>query len=381
MMLFPQCFFPQKACTNYSCIPLLPCFGGYMSSEILFFSGFILFITLVLALDLGLFHKHAHTVGFREAIGWSALWIALGVAFYFFLLWFGHLIHNPGTVEELQLIVAKYKHPVRIDPDNFESALAAYRSNLGLEYLTGYLIEKALSVDNIFVIYLIFITFNVSTRYYHKVLFWGIIGAIVMRFVFIFLSSALIQEFEWILYIFGLLLVYTGIHMFLTRNKPANIDKEHHPMVRFASRFLPVDPDDQSGRFFTRYKGKRAMTTLFIALLVIEFSDVVFAIDSVPAIFSVTKDPYIVFFSNIFAILGLRSLFFVISQVIHMFHYLKHGLSLLLVFIGAKMLVHDQLHEAGFTTTHSLLVVAGILTISMIASIIRNYRKKMRERE
>lgn len=157
-----------------------------MSSEIVFFIGFILFITLVLALDLGVFHKNAHTVGFREALGWSALWIALGLAFYFFLLWFGHLIHNPQSVEELQLIVDKFKHPIRIDTDNFEPALAAYRSNLGLEYLTGYLIEKALSVDNIFVIYLIFITFNVSTRYYHKVLFWGIIGAIVMRFVFIF---------------------------------------------------------------------------------------------------------------------------------------------------------------------------------------------------
>jgi len=347
-----------------------------ISSEFIFFGSFLVFIALILALDLGVFHKSAHTVGFREAVGWTIVWIGLGLSFYFFLLQFGHLVHDPKDPEALKHLITKFRHPIHPDYGNFDAALRTYRQNLGLEYLTGYLIEKALSVDNIFVIYLIFITFSVNTRYYHKVLFWGILGAIVMRFVFIFLSSALIQEFSWVLYLFGLLLIYTGIHMFMSRNKAEKIDKEKHPVVRFASRLLPLDASYEGGRFFVKKNGKRFMTTLFLTLLVIEFSDVVFAVDSVPAIFSVTKDPYIVFFSNIFAILGLRSLFFVISQIIHMFYYLKHGLSILLVFIGSKMMVHEWLDDLGFTTNHSLLIVAGIIALSILLSLARNHRLK-----
>jgi tellurite resistance protein TerC len=244
-----------------------------------------------------------------------------------------------------------------------------YKQNLALEFITGYVVEYALSVDNIFVMVLIFSAFGVNEKYYHRVLFWGIIGAVLMRFLFIFLGASLISEFNWIIYIFGAFLVYTGFMMFKGRNEEDEIDAENHRVVRFASKYLPITPDYVGKQFFVKQHGKTLITPLFVVLLVVEFTDLIFAVDSIPAIFAVTKDPYIVFFSNIFAILGLRSMFFLLVNIIHKFHYLKTGLSLLLVFIGLKMLAHHYLDDWGFTTLHSLLIILSILTLSVVASL------------
>ncbi|HAK30934.1 MAG TPA: hypothetical protein DCO90_17210, partial [Sphingobacterium sp.] len=207
-------------------------------------------------------------------------------------------------------------------------------------------------------------------RYYHKVLVWGILGAIIMRFLFIFLGATLIAKFGWILYVFGAFLVFTGVKMFINRNQDEEVDPQNHPVVKFASRYFKVTPKLDGGHFFHVENGVKYMTPLFLVLLVIEFTDLIFAVDSIPAIFSVTKDPYVVFFSNIFAILGLRSMFFLLVNIIHKFQYLKVGLAFLLVFIGLKMLLHHWLAEVGFTTTHSLIVIVGILALSIIASLL-----------
>jgi len=354
-----------------------------MPVETLFFTVFIVFIAAMLALDLGVFDRKSHEVKFKEATIWTLVWISLAAGFYFLILYKGEMIHGLKSIEDIQDIVLKYKHPVEIGSLSLPEALSAYRQNLALEFLTGYLIEYMLSVDNVFVIILIFISFGVQKMYYKRVLFWGILGAIVMRFIFIFLSSALIQKFDWILYIFGIFLVITGVKMFLDRNKEEKIETAKHPVVKFASKYLPLYPNYFRGHFWFRNKKdnkKLYFTPLFLVLLVIEFTDLVFAVDSVPAIFSVTQDPYIVFFSNIFAILGLRSLFFVVSHVISMLRFLKHGLSILLTFIGFKMLLHIQLKEIGFTTVHSLMIVVTILSISIIASLIwpDKNRKKLK---
>nr|MBC8343092.1 TerC/Alx family metal homeostasis membrane protein [Bacteroidota bacterium] len=238
-----------------------------------------------------------------------------------------------------------------------------------------------LSVDNIFVIIMILISFNVQEKYYKKILFWGILGAIIMRFLFIFLSAALIQKFGWVLYIFGGLLIFTGVRMFLTRNEEEKIDTADHPIVKFMSKYFRVYPHFVVHRFFISKNKKIQMTPLFLVLLVIEFTDVIFAVDSVPAIFSITKDPFIVFFSNIFAILGLRSLFFLVMNIMNIFHYLKLGLSILLVFIGVKMLAHHWLEHIGFTTAHSLYIVLGILSISILASVVFPVKKQEIEKK
>lgn len=312
-------------------------------NEVIFFSVFIVFIILILVIDLGVFNKRGHVISFREAMLWTVLWIGVAIGFYFLLVTHGDLIHGIESIEDIKEIAAKYQHPIKIDSLTLEEALHLYRKNLGLEYITGYLIEKALSIDNIFVIMMIFLAFGIEQRYYHRVLFWGILGAIVMRFIFIFLSSALIQQFAWILYLFGAILVFTGIRMFINRNKETKIDTEKHPIVRFASRYFKVEGKYKGHNFFIRKNGKKFVTPLFIVLLVIEFTDVIFAVDSIPAIFAVTKDPYIVFYSNIFAIIGLRALFFVLMNIINYFHYLKIGLSVLLTFIGVKMFIHHWL--------------------------------------
>jgi len=231
-------------------------------------------------------------------------------------------------------------------------------------------VEYALSVDNIFVMVLIFTAFAVDPKYYHKVLIWGILGAIVMRFLFIFVGSELIDRFHWVLYIFGAFLVYTGIMMFIQRNQEQEIDPENHGVVKFASKYFAVHPHFSGSKFFVRIDGRKLITPLFLVLMIIEVTDLVFAVDSIPAIFSVTKDPYIVFFSNIFAILGLRSMFFLLVNIIDKFRFLKIGLAVLLVFIGLKMLAGDHAARIGLTTGVSLLVILGILVISMVASLL-----------
>ena len=339
-------------------------------NEIIFFSVFIAFILLMLFIDLVVVGKKSHIVSFKESITWTIVWVSISLLFYMIIRTHGDLIHGIDTMEKLKHVIAIHDHSINIDGLDFESALTVYRNNLSLEYLTGYLIEYALSVDNVFVMILIFIAFGVQQKYYKRVLFWGIIGAIVMRFIFIFLSAALIQKFEWVLYLFGLLLIFTGVKMFLARNKEEKMDAEKHPIVKFAAKHFAVYPRYVKQHFVVKKKRKNYITHLLIVLLVIEFTDVIFAVDSVPAIFSITKDPYIVFFSNIFAIIGLRSLFFLLSNVMNKFRYLKIGLAALLTFIGLKMIFSDLLKEIGFTTAHSLYVVLLILLISVLASLV-----------
>ena len=341
-----------------------------MSNEVIFFSSFLLFIILVLAIDLGLFNKKDHKVSMKEAAIMSVIWVSFAIGFYFLLLTNGELLHDIKNFEILQEITAKNFHNISLIPNAFEASLSIYKQNLALEFLTGYVIEYALSVDNIFVMVLIFSAFGVDEKYYHRVLFWGIIGAVLMRFLFIFLGSTLINEFGWILYVFGAFLVYTGIGMFLSRDEEEKIDTENHKVVRFASKYFSVYPEYSGNKFFIKIDGKKMVTPLFIVLLTVEFTDLIFAVDSIPAIFAVTKDPYIVFFSNIFAILGLRSMFFLLVNVLHKFHYLKVGLAFLLVFIGIKMLAHHWLTLWGFTTVHSLFVILFILTTSIVASLV-----------
>lgn len=341
-----------------------------MPSELIFISGFIVFILIMMAIDLGLFGKSDKPVSMKQAGIMSAVWVSLALIFYGLLLRYGHLLHHIDSFSALQQVNVKNFHNLTLDPADLDGGLALYRQNLGLEFLTGYVVEYALSVDNIFVMVLIFTAFAVNTKYYHKVLLWGIIGAIVMRFLFIFIGATLISQFHWILYLFGAFLVYTGVMMFINRNKEDEIDPENHKIVKFASKYFAVHPKFEGAKFFIKIDGRKLITPLFLVLMIIEVTDLVFAVDSIPAIFSVTKDPYIVFFSNIFAILGLRSMFFLLVNIIEKFHYLKIGLSVLLTFIGLKMLAANYVDQIGLTTGNSLLIILGILAISIIASLV-----------
>ncbi len=338
-------------------------------NEILFFGVFIFLIAGMLLFDLGVFNKSSHVISYKEAIFWTFIWVGLSFAFFVLLKTHGDLIHGPTSTADVKELIIKYDHPLNVEGYTNVDAISAYRTNLSLEFLTGYLIEYSLSVDNVFVMILIFTAFGIEKRFYKRILFWGIAGAIIMRFVFIFLSSALIQRFEWILLVFGGLLVFTGVQMFRNRNKEERIDTAKHPVVKFTSKHFRVDANYIGQKFWIRKNGKWFMTPIFIVLLIIEFTDVIFAVDSVPAIFAITKDPFIVFFSNIFAIIGLRSLFFLVSNIMAKFHYLKEGLSVLLTFIGVKMLLHHWFESIGFTTSDSLLVVLGILLVSIAASV------------
>ena len=346
-------------------------------SELIFFSIFITVISGILLLDLGVFDKRNHVIPFKEALFWTLLWIGFSLGFYVLLLTHGEWIHlgEKGTLEQLGALIEKYDHAINIQGLDYESALTVYKKNLGLEFLTGYLIEKALSVDNIFVMIMVFFAFGVDAKYYRRVLFWGILAAIVLRFLFIFSAAAIIQQFTWVLYLFGGLLIFTGLKMFISRNEKDKIDAKHHPIVRFASKYLPVYPFFVRHHFFVHKDKKLYITPLFIVLMVIEFSDLIFAVDSIPAIFAVTKDPYVVFFSNVFAILGLRAMFFMLVNIIDIFRYLKTGLAVLLVFIGVKMLIQHWLKEVGFTTAHSLYVILFILGVSIVASLVIPDRK------
>jgi tellurite resistance protein TerC len=332
----------------------------------------------MLFLDLKVIGRKSHEVGLKEAIFWSVFWISLALLFYLLILYKGDWVHGIKNTGDIQERIVKYGHPINITGLSYQEALGVYRRNLGLEYITGWLIEKSLSVDNLFVMVMIFFAFGVKKIYYKRVLLWGILGAIIMRFIFIFGSSAIIQHFYWFLYFFGALLLFTGVKMFIERNKEdKGINVSKHPVVKFASKHFRVYPKYVNKHFFIRKKDhKLYMTPLFLVLLVIEFSDVIFAADSIPAIFSVSEDPYIIFFSNIFAILGLRSLFFLVLKIIDMFRYLKHGLSILLTFIGFKLIFNHWLKEAGFTTAHSLYIVLGILVISILFSIFIPKKEK-----
>lgn len=341
-----------------------------MSNELIFILGFVVFIFLMMAIDLGLFGKAEKAVSMKQAGLMSGVWVLLALGFYALILKYGDLLHHIDSFAALQKINTDHLHRLKLNPADFAGSLQLYRKNLALEFIMGYVIEYALSVDNIFVIVLIFTAFAVQPRYYHKVLLWGIIGAVVMRFLFIFVGATLITHFHWVMYIFGAFLVYTGVSMFINRNSEDEIDPENHKVVKFASKYFAVHPRFEGGKFFIKIDRKKLITPLFLVLLIIEVTDLVFAVDSIPAIFSVTKDPYIVFFSNIFAILGLRSMFFLLVNIIDKFHYLKTGLAVLLAFIGLKMLAGEYAEHLGLNTINSLLIILGILVISVVASLM-----------
>ena len=346
------------------------------TSETLFFTGFAVFVLCVMSLDLGVFSskkaRKSHVVSFKEAAFWSAVWVALSVVFYFFLQHYGYLVHGIFDTAKLQTVRDNYADHVDLTAGNFAGNLVIFQKNMSLEYITGYLVEYSLSADNIFVFILIFNSFGVRERYYKKVLVWGILGAIVLRFVFIFVGSALLQRFDWIIYIFGAFLVYTGVRLFFQNEEDEQIDTDKHPVVRFVSRYMNVYQRNVTDNFFIRRKTDRKLfiTPIFIVVLVVAVTDLIFAVDSIPAIFSITKDPYIVFFSNVFAIMGLRSMFFFLSSIMGQFRFLKTGLAVLLTFIGVKMLLEPQLEGWGFKPAYSLYVILAILGISILASYL-----------
>lgn len=299
-----------------------------MQVTIWFWVLFNLFILGMLALDLGVFHRKAHEVSLREAAIWSAIWVTLSLTF------------------NLGLYLLAGTEPA-------------------LSFLTGYLIEKALSVDNIFVMVLIFGYFGVAPKYQHRVLFWGILGALVMRGIFIVVGTVLIKQFHWVIYVFGALLVVTGTRMAFREEEP--FDPESNKLLRLARRIMPVSRQYHGKHFVVRENGRLLATPLLLVLIMVEFTDLVFAIDSIPAIFAVTTEPFIVYTSNVFAILGLRSLYFLLAGIVHKFRYLKYGLSFILVFVGVKMLLADiQKVPIGA----SLVVIALALTISILASLV-----------
>jgi tellurite resistance protein TerC len=304
--------------------------------------AFIACVLVFLALDLGLFHRKAHVIGFKEALLWTGIWFVLAMLFALGL-------RHVGTPKD------------------------------SLEFVTGYLIELSLSMDNVFVIALIFTYFRVPAEYQHRVLFWGILGALLMRGLMIVVGVALIDWLDWILYVFGAFIVYTGVKMFFVDN---DVDPEKNKIIRLARRFFPVAPHFDGQKFRTEWNGAMALTPLALVLLMVETTDLLFAFDSIPAIFAVTRNPFIVFTSNVFAILGLRSLYFVLAGAIEYFRYLKYGLAVVLVFIGVKMLIdpHDNDHpywfQADIPILLSLLIVAGIIGISILLSLIATWREK-----
>ena len=308
-----------------------------MEESIWLWAGFNLFVFVMLALDLGVFHRKAHAVSMKEALTWSIVWISLSLLFnlVIYLFW-----------------------DVMVPNSSYTNGQAA------LAFLTGYLIEKSLSVDNIFVFILIFSFFAVPDKYQHRVLFWGILGALVMRGILIAVGAALLEQFHWIIYVFGAFLIYTGIRM--ARHQDEELKPDQNPLVKFFRRFMPVTEDFEGDKFFVRRAGRLFATPLFLVLLVVESTDLVFAVDSIPAIFAVTRDPFIVYTSNVCAILGLRALYFLLANVMHQFQYLKLGLSVVLIFIGVKMVIVDLYH---IPVGASLAVVASVLTISILASL------------
>src|SRR5215510_1895113 len=299
-----------------------------MLHQVLLWGGFGTFVLIMLALDLGVFHRQARVVDVKEALRWSAMWIALALLFNLGVyLWYG--------------------------------------TDAALAFLTGYVLEESLIVDNLFVFLMILSYFSVPAIYQHKVLFWGILGALLMRGLMIAVGTALIQMFHWVLYLFGGFLVLTGVKMALQHQSA--IRPEQNPVVRLFTRFMPVTTAYHAEQFFVRLGGRWFATPLFIVLLMVEVTDIVFALDSIPAVLAVTTDPFIVYTSNVFAILGLRSLFFALSGLMGLFHYLRYGLAIVLAFIGAKMLLAEVWH---IPVHVALAVVAGVLLVSVLASLI-----------
>lgn len=317
-----------------------------------FYIGFILFVFILLAIDLGVFHRNAHEVTFRESLTWTCVWISLALLFnylfYQYTLWKlpqdARLMSVPG----------------------FDPNLAAEQS--ALEFLTGYIIEKSLSIDNIFVFVIIFNFFAIPLKYQHRVLFFGIIGALVFRIIFIAMGSVLIQ-YQFIIIIFGIFLIITGFKILFAPEK--KIDPEKNPLIKLFKKYFPVTHEFKGQQFFIRNNKILYATPLMVALLIIEFSDIIFAVDSVPAIFAVTKEPMIVFTSNIFAILGLRAMYFMLAGIVHKFRYLKYGLGIVLVFVGLKMSLLNELCGGKFPISWSLVIIVTVIGSSILISLLK----------
>jgi tellurite resistance protein TerC len=315
-----------------------------------FYLGFTVFVLLLLALDLGVFHRKAHAVSFREATAWSVIWITLALAFNF----------------------AFYKYaawkfardPRLLQVPGFNPDAAARQS--GLEFLTGYVVEKTLSLDNIFVFVVVFGFFQIPAIYQHRVLFFGIIGALLFRAAFIAVGSALLQ-YHWVILLFGGFLILTGIKMMFAPEK--QIEPDRNPLIKLFRRFVPVTGELHGQKFFVRLNGVAYATPLFLALLFVEISDIVFAIDSVPAIFALTREPMIVFTSNVFAILGLRAMYFLLAGAVERFTLLKYGLAIVLVFVGLKMVWLNEAFGGKFPIAWSLAIIGGVIGISIACSL------------
>ena len=300
-----------------------------MSQQVIFWVAFNVFVITMLVLDLGVFHRKSHVIKFKESLVWCAIWISLALLFNVGIyIWDG--------------------------------------KKMAIEFLTSYLIELSLSVDNLFVFLLIFSYFRVPAKYQHRVLFWGILGAVIMRAIFIAAGITLIQKFHWIIYIFGGFLIFSGIKLALEKDK--EIHPEKNPVLKLFRRFMPVLSRYKEGKFFLRRNQRYYATPLFIVLLVVETTDVMFALDSIPAVIAITTDPFIVYTSNVFAILGLRAIFFALAGIMRLFHYLHYGLSFILVFVGVKMLV-SKFYE--IPVEIALGVIIAVLTTSVLASIIK----------
>lgn len=359
-------------------------------TELLFLGGFIVFITAILLVDMLIIDRDAHEVSVRQAGTWTFVWITLALLFSIFLWFHGDMVHGIKNFNDLQTVVNRYAAHIQLDPNDFEGSLQKYRHYMTISYLSGYLIEKTLSVDNLFVMMMIFTSFKVSKKEYQHVLNWGIMGAIVLRIVFIFAGTAIISRFEFVLTIFGAFLVYSAYKMFKDRNLKEEIEVEEHKLVKFLAKHFPLYPKFVGDKFFVRAervdgkyelskvakKGILCMTPLFVTVLVIEFSDLIFAFDSIPAIFSVSLDPYVVFFSNIFAILGLRAMFFLLSVIADRFRFLKIGVSVLLLFIGIKLLIHEYV---AIDPIASLVFIIAVFVVSILASMVIPKNKEIKE--
>jgi tellurite resistance protein TerC len=316
-----------------------------------FYLGFTGFVLLLLALDLGVFHREAHEVSFREAATWSVVWVTLALVFNFLLY---------------QYALWKFPQDARLlATPGFDPAASAWR--VALEFLTGYVVEKSLSVDNVFVFVLVFGYFAVPAKYQHRVLFYGIIGALAFRAVFIAAGSALMQ-YHWVVVLFGAFLIITGVKMMFAPEKGVEPDK--NLLVRVFRRLMPTTPVLHGQSFFVRSNGVLHATPLFVALLFLEATDIIFAVDSVPAIFALTKEPLVVFTSNIFAILGLRAMYFMLAGAMDKFHMLKYGLAVVLVFVGLKMVWLNGLYDGKFPISLSLGIITSVIALSVVASLL-----------
>lgn len=306
---------------------------------------FNVFVIGMLALDLGVFHKKSHKVEIKEALAWSGVWIGFAMIFAL-MLWMGWIYQGP------------YDH-----------------ADVTMKFLTGYLIEKSLSIDNVFIFVLLFGYFKVPSEYQHKVLFWGILGALVMRVIFIFAGVALITKFEWIIYIFGAFLIFTGIKIAVQKDK--EMHPENNPVLKLTKKFFKMTPNYEGDKFFVTKDNVRYATPLFAVLVLIETTDLIFAVDSIPAVLAISNDPFIVYTSNVFAILGLRALYFALAGIMHLFHFLNYGLAVILVFVGTKML----LGKGTIPTEISLLVIASVLLLSVVLSLLFPNKKSAAEKQ